>query len=655
MLRPAGWRAAGWRAAALLLVLLKLWLASGKLTAVLEGAAHDDALFVRLAASIARSGWLGTYDELTLAKGPMLSAVMAAGFVLGFPLPLLLDSIYAAAALTAAAALRAFLPHPASRLAILALILFNPFTTAIDRIERERLYPALALLTISAAIGLYGAARRGRPTAAWGIGLGLLSGLFWLTREEGLWLTPALGLLLAAAALARFRRRAGGPRWRALAVLLPPLAAFLLVDLSVAGVNRIAYGVFATNVFRERPFRDAYGALLRVQPGPTRYVPVPAAVRQALYRESPRFAAMRPGIEGWVGIGCPAAYPDLAVCGDIGGGHMLWAVLSGARAAGHADSGVALAAFLSALAAEVDAACDSGRLSCGPPHSGLMPPLDRALLARQLPAALARAVRLVVGFEGGRPQQRPSEAGALYIGQMTAFTHAEVAADRATPTTLVRSVAGWVYLPGHEPFAVALRSAGRPLPIAPIWLEGADVAARFADPAAHRLRFVLSGDCPAPCELVLSAAGRELAFPLGVGGTGSRDLAEPKGWLYLDRVETSRDWVPRWPRQARLAVLGALARLYAAIGPGLAVVGVAAWLVLAVGALRGRGAGLLVVATAPLLGGLALALVVALIDVTSFKAINSSYLLPASVMFLLFAGVSIGGARRMLMRRGGGD
>ena len=102
-------------------------------------------------------------------------------------------------------------------------------------------------------------------------------------------------------------------------------------------------------------------------------------------------------------------------------------------------------------------------------------------------------------------------------------------------------------------------------------------------------------------------------------------------------------------------MLGALARLYAAIGPGLAVVGVAAWLVLAVGALRGREAGLLVVATAPLLGGLALALVVALIDVTSFKAINASYLLPASVMFLLFAGVSIGGARRMLMRRGGGD
>jgi hypothetical protein len=643
----------GWRIAALVLVGLDLWLASGRLPSILEAAAVDDALFARLAASIARSGWLGPYDALTLAKGPVFPGVMAAAFVLGIPLPPLLQAIYAGAALTAAAALRAFLPHPGSRLAILALVLFNPAATAFDRLERERLYPALALLAMATAIGLYGAARRGRPAAGWGVALGVAVGLFWLTREEGLWLVPALALLLGAAGLARLRDAERTPHWRALAgVLLPPLALFLAVDLSVAAANRAAYGVFETNEFREPAFRHAYGALLRVlDPAPAPYVPVRAAIREQIYRESPLFASMRSGIERWVGIGCPQVYRDPAVCSDIGGGHLMWAVRTGAETSGHAGSGAAMAAFFAALGAEIDAACDGGRLACGPPRSGMMPPLDSAVLRDRLPAALAGAIRLVIHFAGLRAPQRPSESGSVYLREMSAFIHAEVAPDRGAGPQPIGEVAGWVYLADHRPFEVALQSAGQTLPIRPSYSEGADVAAQLGDPAAHRLRFHLEGGCPAPCALALSVAGAVRLFPLEAGLAGARPIAGPQGLLYLDRVdgETEGRLVSAWPRQAKLAVLAVVAGLYRTAGPGLAAVAAAAWLLLAAAALSGRGAAPLVVASAPLLAGLCLAVVVALVDATSFRAVDSGYLSPVSAQFLLFAGIAIGSARRLLL------
>jgi hypothetical protein len=52
----------------------------------IASADHDDALFFRIASEIQRGRWLGAYNQMTLAKGPMLSILVAGTSAVGAPI-----------------------------------------------------------------------------------------------------------------------------------------------------------------------------------------------------------------------------------------------------------------------------------------------------------------------------------------------------------------------------------------------------------------------------------------------------------------------------------------------------------------------------------------------------------------------------------------
>mgnify|MGYP003616265549 FL=1 len=57
---------------------------------------HDDALFFRGLESIIRGDWLGQYDNLTLAKGPLLSIIGALSSIIGIQEKMLEAFLYSA-------------------------------------------------------------------------------------------------------------------------------------------------------------------------------------------------------------------------------------------------------------------------------------------------------------------------------------------------------------------------------------------------------------------------------------------------------------------------------------------------------------------------------------------------------------------------------
>lgn len=382
MTAPAVHRQRLWLAIALALTVLKLWLTRGQGVFALGSAGHDDRLFIELAQHLIRGEWLGPYNELTLAKGPFYSLFIAAAFSLGVPLFLAQQAVYATACAMFVRALRPVVTSGGMRLAVYALLLWNPMTfdgSSMGRVLRQHVYGPLSLMILAGLIALYlrraDSARRQLP---WVLLLGLAGAAFYLTREEVIWFAPSVLLLAGAYLLGSWRisrataQRAAG--WLGLALVVAAIPV-----LVVCAQNKRHYDWFGTCEFRAQDFQDAYGAMLRVQVGPELpYVPVTREARAAMAAQSPAFAELQKQFESGVARGWAGSSEFFTHLppeqGQIGGGWLMWAVREATAKAGYHGNAAQALVFYRRLARELNRACDDGRLPAGGPRSGFLPP-----------------------------------------------------------------------------------------------------------------------------------------------------------------------------------------------------------------------------------------------------------------------------------------
>ena len=378
---PAAESSRRWLWAALLVTAAKLWLTRGQPVYALANAGHDDRLFVELAGHLLRGDWLGPYDQLTLAKGPMYSIWIALVALLHLPLYFAQHLLYAASCALLVRACAPALPSAAARFGGYMLLLWNPMSyeaSSLGRVLRQHLYSPEVLLVFAGLIALH--YRRDLPLrrlAPWAGLLGFAGGAFYLTREEAVWLGPSAALLGGTALWLAWRASRAALVSLLQALTLAAVCAALPVFI-VAALNHHYYGWFGTVEFRSAEMQRAYGALVRVEAGPALpFVPLSREAREAIYRVSPAFAELRPHLDGDIGRGWADASSSVtgrpAADREIGGGWLVWALRDSVAAAGHARSAGDAIAFYGRLAREVNAACDDGRLPAGPPRSGFLP------------------------------------------------------------------------------------------------------------------------------------------------------------------------------------------------------------------------------------------------------------------------------------------
>lgn len=372
-----------WLWAAVLLTVAKLWLTRGQPVYAIGMAGHDERLFLTLAENIFQGNWLGTYDQLTLAKGAFYSIWVAFVFWIGLPLNFAQQLAYAGACAAVVIACRPALRFHSARLGLYALLLWNPMTyeaPTLGRVLRQNIYTPLTLLIFAALIALY--YRRDQPVRrqiGWACTLGLSISAFWMTREESVWVLPSI-LLLSIAILVVAFRTSSVAGWAAVRSGMIALTCFAIPILIVAAKNHAAYNWFGTVETKSAAFQDAYGAMMRVRVGPElTSVPVSRAAREAMYGVSPTFATLRPYLEGDVGRGWAEASTYVthlpAEQREIGGGWLIWALRDAVAAAGYTHNAGEAIAFYRRMADEINQACDDGRLSAGPARSGFLPPL----------------------------------------------------------------------------------------------------------------------------------------------------------------------------------------------------------------------------------------------------------------------------------------
>lgn len=372
---------------------LFLWLKSLVPLAAAGGAGHDDALFVRLADNILRGGWLGPYDELTLAKGPFFSLWIAAAYRLKLPLALTQSLVYALAGWLFVAALRPQVRRTWLLLLLFIAFLLNPLGYNLDnlRVVREGLYaPLTAVVMALAACWLASQKQPGARPWLWAGALGAAVAACWLTREEAAELVPTLAFLAAAAAAQCVRAKAS--------LVRPVLLAGVVAGTALAGVgllrwqNHKEYGLWDVVDLKQGEYRAAYGALCRVLPEPSsRHVPVSREALTKAAQASPAFARLLTLFNpAWAMHGC--VMERMETCdGELRGGWFRFALRDAAAKAGCYTSAAAARGCYQGVADEVNAACAQGRLSCLPPRDSWVPPW-RAPYAARTARSLGRAV-----------------------------------------------------------------------------------------------------------------------------------------------------------------------------------------------------------------------------------------------------------------------
>src|SRR6185437_12376045 len=314
--------------------------------------------------------------------------------------------------------------------------------------------------------------------------------------------------------------------------------------------------------------------------------------------------------------------------------------------------------FYKAMAKEIDSACKAGRLRC---EKRLIPYMPR-MTSEQIRVIPRSALTLIhdVVVPGTDPTPRvqnvtgSQEQFAATLDFLNHPSHFPLYDD--SPTTQI-DLSGWFHNPsagaGWFKFTVSDRHS-KSLSYNLIRESSPDLVESQHDPAATRQRFVLRTQCGPGCVLHFSDE------------TGSRDIpvtdstAFYKKFINLGRGLLAFDsgkvvYPTPTAKDVRVIVAGkvraGLYAIYDILLPILLSIGVLAFFVNCYFAIRERSYTIaFVMATVCWTGIITRSVILVLIDVSSFPAMITPYLLPIYVLSVIASALSLIALREMVLR-----
>ncbi len=640
----------------IVVAVVSLWVRSGFPVMALGGAGADDALFIRLAKSLIQGQWLGPYDNLTLAKGMFYPLFIAANALIGLPLKMAEQGVY----LAVSAATAGYISRRSGRrwlgTVLFIVLAFNPalWDQQLARVIREGLYISLTLGVVALTVAVSFSSARLWRRALLGAGLGLVTGGFWLTREEGIWILPALATVVGLAVIGLVVAPPGTRR-RGIIGLVIPLAVAAAVFAGANGIvallNGHYYGNAVTTEFKSKSFQRAYGALAGINQNQWhRYVVFPRDARLRAYAVSPAARELEPffdgeGGESWRRIGCDQSWMDKKACPEILAGWFMWALRDAVTAAGHTKSAKDASRFYKRLADEIDAACADGRLACLSSHRAtLAPPFHWQYVGDALERSKDLA-SIVFTLGGGNLETPPSEG---MQPELTSF--ADLAGPIAPNTSPVEQrITGWVAATSGMPSLAIQPGPGVTTDVQNI-RSGQDIENGF--PGMTAMRFELTTTCqPTTCTLAVGAPGMTTATLPWAKLTPGAVITTPGERLFVETVssfdrttaQTIRLRAQRWCARVIYPLYGYSFPILS----GLGLIG----LMIAAVVRRGVPMPLFALGAASLVAVICRIALLSYLDVTSIPSANSLYASPVSPFVILFSGLGLYAGGAALWRR----
>jgi hypothetical protein len=374
-------------------------LARREVPVALSASPFDGGLFVREATYLVHGRWLGPFDNLTLAKGPSYPAFIAVTHNLGLPLKIGEQLTWLLAAGCTTVCVWIVTRRRSLAVAAYLVLALNPdsFGALNSGDLRDGWYASLSLLFLS-SLFIAGYAAVSRVRIVWVILAGVLAGLsgaaFWLCREEGPWILPAVaviavGVPLGALVTVRFGSSRPRPSRRQVlrklgryGITAAAVAALFAAPVAFVKIkNNDHYGTTLVNDQTTGAFARAYADWGRVHAGaPERQIPITRAQREAVYRVSPAARELEPTLEDpkldWRQLSCRYAQSKSRGC-DILGAFTVWAIREAANDVGQYRSEPRAQHFFTELSRQITAACDQGRLTCSNRLPTFLQPLQQ--------------------------------------------------------------------------------------------------------------------------------------------------------------------------------------------------------------------------------------------------------------------------------------
>lgn len=642
-------------AASLILVLvLRPWLVVNIPLSLRVDMIHDDALFIRLGMSIASGEWLGAFDQYTLAKGPGYPFFLAQASWSGLPVSLAHALFQSLGLMGAGWAVYRLTRSRTLAAAALALLSLNPaaFVDHVQFVIRDQIYWALMLLVASQFVLAFLVPQ----TRSWWIwhslALGLVTGWAWLTREEGVLLLPALSLAVLTVAWMQ-------PwNWRGLRPVVARAAlatgAFLLVHTAYLTSNWLAYDAFIGVDIKEKNFVSALNALQSIDAGPVQpFIPVSmAALEQAVAASvtaRPVLSELFPGrsLYWWEKFGC-GLYPT--TCGQFAGGWFVWALRDAAAAQRLYASPDAASQGFGAIASEIHAACEVGKIECRQKFINYVPGITNSQL-RELPAALfdlSKNVSLVgVSPEGARTRPVEDERSTQIWRFLNYPLHAGWSTDRTW------TARGWFYDPQSAEWptlSITTADGKREFPFVRR-NPSPDLETAFGEGADFN-RFELRYECPGNVCSLEAARPSMPAIQLALDKERGMNSASGSATLNIDSIKGGAS--PGADREATVvaeSLRKVLTAVFSVISPLVFAAGLAAFFLLTFKVMR-KGLEPLWIA-ALLLWTLALSrtAILGVIHISSFPATGLNYSLPTVYWTWFAALLSIYGEAKIFGER----
>jgi hypothetical protein len=637
------------------ITLMKTFLATHQTIVALPCAIHDDALFVQTASTILNGNWLGIYNEVILAKGPFWPIFLALCFVMGMPSLLGEHLLFAAACLLLTRSLMPLFNRMTPWLAIpfYLLLLFHPVATGLPRILRNPIYVYLGMLVAAAAIALY--LRRKELTISamlgWGSLLGFSYAFFWMTREESIWMLPLIIMLGLCVCYEVYQHKSQRLK-RAFICAAIPIVCFFIAIGWVCFHNYRHYHYFGITDIRSKPYCDAVGAITRVKS--KKWHPSIILNREtsaAIAKVSPTYGKLEPllNLDEWSKHASIWAYyvplfgnpKDLR---ETDAGHYIWAFRGSVAALANREYGELNVAstnkVLKRVSDEVNKACDSGLLECGPRRSSIVAPWDNRYW-KYLFIAYWEGINHAL--EGNAQCGSPREKQILTADACINRLFQDVILDRLD-NTMPELVSGWAF---HEsgPLTMQLvNHAGVPFADQVLYqCDRKDVYERFkalgrkTEHALHSGFAIKLGHSEGP----LAAIHFKLS-----DGRVSKVLLKENSWINDDDVginvsmdelnsgvSAARDKYIDFCEKARMKI----AEYYASADKITLPASLVLFAILIlIPRLRRRAGDWIVCAAALMIAVLALLFVCAVVSITAFPAFNSYYLAPAFPLLLVF-------------------
>ena len=452
---------------------------------------------------------------------------------------------------------------------------------------------------------------------------GFAFGMFWITREEGVWILPGICCYIIYR-LVQARQDLQAFKHLCLRLFLY-FAAAAVVPISVAFMNLFAYGKFETVDFTNQSFSNVLNRLNSVSAGPEiPFLPVPKIKRQLIYQASPAFQELESYFEDrgrwWTVLGCEVYE---TTCGDYAGGWFMWALRDAVADKGYYSSAQKAANFYDQISAEIETSCKNGTLTCRKNYVPFLPSIPEENL-KNIPSAILKAIKISIYNIEFKLANIDSLGTAEDLQNIRHFL-GNVKSVQSSNERSTFKIAGWYYSPENDwPSLDCVRDGTHTISSIPR-SASPDIAASFNDKSAHSQRFSLSLSQADDCRIFIGIHHAKSLRVEDLLIQKNQNIRLGSGTFFLDIKTAAVD-----PFAKSLRWKQKLADAYHWISPTLFIFGIASFVsVLGLSITRRRpSSSLLWVAAMLWMHCLVRIALVVLIEVSSFPAVNYFYLSP---------------------------